>query len=215
MSSLKPPATFQEHRINKYVWILIFAIVLIWSGINPKDQFTWILEVAPALIGGILLLVTCNSFRLTSLLYIFILVHCIVLMVGGHYTYAEVPLFDSLREIFELERNNYDKVGHFFQGFVPALLAREILIRKNIVNGRAWLNLFIISICLAFSAFYELIEWWVAVASGENAEAFLGTQGYVWDTQSDMALALLGAVASIVVLSGFHDIQLKNISKKQ
>ena len=190
---------------------MAYAVVLIWSGINPKDQFTWLLEVAPALVGGVVLLLTNHSFRLTSLLYILILTHFMVLMVGGHYTYAEVPLFDSIKEIFALERNNYDKVGHFFQGFVPALLAREILLRKNIVNGRAWLNLFILSVCLAFSAFYELIEWWVAIATGDNAEAFLGTQGYVWDTQSDMALALVGAITSIVVLSGFHDTQLKNL----
>ena len=127
-------------------------------------------------------------------------------MIGGHYTYAEVPLFDNL---FDSERNNYDKVGHFFQGFVPALIAREILIRKNIVNGNTWRNLFIISICLAFSAFYELIEWWVALATGEDAEAFLGTQGYVWDTQSDMALALTGSIISLILLSKIHDRQLK------
>lgn len=127
-------------------------------------------------------------------------------MIGGHYTYAEVPLFDNL---FGSERNNYDKVGHFFQGFVPALIAREILIRKNIVNGNTWRNLFIISICLAFSAFYELIEWWVALATGEDAEAFLGTQGYVWDTQSDMALALTGSLMSLILLSKIHDRQLK------
>ncbi len=190
---------------------MAYAVVLIWSGVNPKDQFTWFLEVAPALIGAVVLLLTYHSFRLTSLLYVFILLHFMVLMVGGHYTYAEVPLFDSIKEIFALERNNYDKVGHFFQGFVPALLAREILLRKNVVNGRAWLNLFILSVCLAFSAFYELIEWWVAIATGDNAEAFLGTQGYVWDTQSDMALALVGAITSIIVLSGFHDTQLKKL----
>lgn len=164
------------------------------------------LEVLPALIGIVLLAVTYNSFRLTPLLYFFILVHCIILMVGGHYTYAEVPLFDNL---FGADRNNYDKIGHFAQGFVPALLAREILIRKHVVNGDVWRNLFIISICLAFSAFYELIEWWVALASGEDAEAFLGTQGYVWDTQSDMFLALIGAVCSLILLSKLHDTQLK------
>ncbi len=190
---------------------MAYAVVLIWSGVNPKEQFTWFLEVAPALIGAVVLLLTYHSFRLTSLLYVFILLHFMVLMVGGHYTYAEVPLFDSIKEIFALERNNYDKVGHFFQGFVPALLAREILLRKNVVNGRAWLNLYILSVCLAFSAFYELIEWWVAIATGDNAEAFLGTQGYVWDTQSDMALALVGAITSIIVLSGFHDTQLKKL----
>ncbi len=188
--------------------------VLIWSGINPKDQLTWFLEVAPAIVGGAVLLVTYSSFRLTPILYSLILMHCIVLMVGGHYTYAEVPLFDSLKEIFGFERNNYDKVGHFFQGFVPALIAREILIRKKVVNGRAWLNLFIISISLAFSAFYELIEWWVALASGENAKAFLGTQGYVWDTQSDMALALVGAILAILLLANTHDRQLKNVTRQ-
>lgn len=131
-------------------------------------------------------------------------------MIGGHYTYAEVPLFDGL---FGAERNNYDKVGHFFQGFVPALLAREILIRKNAVNGTAWLNTFIISVTLAFSAFYEIIEWWVAVASGDDAVAFLGTQGYEWDTQSDMGLALIGAIVSILVLSKIHDKLLQGLAK--
>ncbi|MEH6592627.1 MAG: DUF2238 domain-containing protein [Halioglobus sp.] len=180
---------------------------MIWSGIDPKDQFTWFLEVAPAMMGGTVLAATYNSFRLTPVLYVFILLHCIVLMVGGHFTYAEVPLFEGL---FGAERNNYDKVGHFFQGFVPALLAREILIRKQVVNGSIWRTFIIISICLGFSAFYELIEWWVALGTGENAEAFLGTQGYVWDTQSDMGLALLGACCSLLLLSGLHDKQLKN-----
>ncbi|MBB1404259.1 DUF2238 domain-containing protein [Pseudoalteromonas sp. SG44-5] len=190
----------------KYIWLGLFFSVLIWSGINPKDQFTWFLEVLPAIIGVVIMLGTYKQFKLTPILYWFILAHCIVLMVGGHYTYAEVPLFDNL---FGSGRNNYDKVGHFFQGFVPALLAREILLRKNAVNGKGWLITFIISICLAFSAFYELLEWWVALLSGENAEAFLGTQGYIWDTQSDMGLALLGAICSLLVLSKVHDKQLK------
>lgn len=186
-------------------------MILIWSGINPKDQFTWFLEVLPAIIGAGLMLYTYNSFRLTPVLYFFILAHCIVLMIGSHYTYAEVPFFDGL---FGAERNNYDKVGHFFQGFVPALLAREILIRKNAVNGKAWLNTFIISVTLAFSAFYEMIEWWVAVASGDDAVAFLGTQGYEWDTQSDMALALFGAIVAILVLQKIHDKQLDQLKNK-
>ena len=194
----------------KYIWVSIFLIVLIWSGVYPKDQFTWFLEVAPALIGGVILAISYDKFRLTPLLYILILVHCIVLMIGGHYTYADVPFFDGL---FGADRNNYDKVGHFFQGFVPALIVREILVRKEVVSGRAWLNLFIVSISLAFSAFYELIEWWVALSTGEDAEAFLGTQGYVWDTQSDMALALIGAVTSIFILSKFHDVQLSKLKK--
>ncbi|MBV1905136.1 MAG: DUF2238 domain-containing protein [Pseudomonadales bacterium] len=186
-------------------------MVLIWSGINPKDQFTWVLEVAPALVGIIFLFLTYSTFRLTSLLYFLILVHCVILMVGGHYTYADVPLFNTLMEYFGSERNNYDKVGHFAQGFVPALLAREILLRKGVVEKGVWLNLFVISICLAFSAFYELIEWWVAIGTGENSEAFLGTQGYIWDTQSDMAVALLGAICSLVLLAKAHDKQLTRI----
>ena len=190
----------------KYLWIAIFTIVLAWSGVNPKDPFTWLLEVAPAVIGAVLLALTYSSFRLTPLLYAFILAHCVVLMVGGHYTYAEVPFFEGL---FGAERNNYDKLGHFFQGFVPALLAREILIRKNIVNGAVWRNIIIVSICLAFSAFYELLEWWVALATGEDAEAFLGTQGYAWDTQSDMGFALLGAILSLIILFKTHDKQLR------
>ena len=198
----------QEHKTIKYLWIIIFLAVLIWSGINPRDPLTWMLEVAPAIIGGILLAATWNSFRLTPLLYFFVLVHCIILMVGGHYTYAEVPLFDGL---FGSERNNYDKLGHFAQGFVPALLAREILIRKQVVNGDYWRAFIVVSICLAFSAFYELIEWWVALASGENAEAFLGTQGYVWDTQSDMGLAFLGAVSALLLLSALHNRQLQRV----
>lgn len=197
--------------IIKYLWALIFLAVLIWSGINPKDQLTWFLEVSPAMIGGVLLLVTYASFRLTPLLYFFILVHSVVLMVGGHYTYAEVPLFENLGELIGSDRNNYDKLGHFFQGFVPALLAREILIRKQVVNGTAWLNVVVVSICLAFSAFYELIEWGVAIASGEGAEAFLGTQGYVWDTQSDMAWALIGAVLAIALVAKIQDAQMKRI----
>ena len=162
----------------------------------------------PALIGVAIMAATYNSFPLTPLLYFFILLHSFVLMVGGHYTYAEVPFFDGL---FGATRNNFDKIVHFFQGFVPALLAREILIRKNVVNGAIWRNFIIISICLAFSAFYELVEWWVALAVGEDAEAFLGTQGYIWDTQSDMALALLGAISSLLLLSKLHDRQLRDI----
>jgi len=194
----------------KNLWIAVYLIVLIWSGINPKDYFTWFLEVSPALIGAALMLYTYNSFRLTPILYFLILLHCVILMIGGHYTYAEVPFFDGL---FGAERNNYDKVGHLAQGFVPAILAREILIRKKVVNGKAWLNLFIISVTLAFSAFYELIEWWVALASGEEATAFLGTQGYVWDTQSDMAFTLLGAIVAIISLSKTHDAQLHHLEK--
>ncbi|ROS02032.1 putative membrane protein [Sinobacterium caligoides] len=193
----------------KYLWLFIYSAVLLWSGIEPKERFTWWLEVAPAIIGGVILLLSYSRFRLTPLLYVLILMHCIVLMVGGHYTYAEVPLFDHLTEWMGSERNNYDKLGHFFQGFVPALIAREILLRRAVVNGRAWLNLFVVSISLAFSACYELIEWAVAVATGDDAEAFLGTQGYIWDTQSDMALALLGATLALLLCARLHDRQLR------
>jgi len=193
------------------IWLITFFAVLIWSGIYPKDYFTWLLEVLPALVGFIIIAGTYKKFRLTNLVYTLILIHCIILMIGGHYTYAEVPLFDWIRDYFELQRNNYDKVGHLAQGFIPAIIIREILIRKSIVRGVAWQNFMIVCICLALSAFYELIEWWVAILSGESAEAFLGTQGYIWDTQSDMALALLGSVLSIVSLSKFHDKQLNRI----
>lgn len=189
-------------------WLGVYFAVLLWSAIQPKDNFTWWLEVLPALLGLVVLALTYRRFRLTPLAYWLILGHCIILMVGGHYTYAEVPLFDWLRQVFSLERNNYDKLGHFAQGFVPAILAREILLRKAVVRGRGWLFYIVVSICLAISAFYELIEWWVAIFSGTSAEAFLGTQGDIWDTQSDMGFALMGAVLALVLLGRVHDRQL-------
>nr|WP_282103468.1 DUF2238 domain-containing protein [Halomonas getboli] len=182
---------------------------MVWSGIRPADRLTWWLEVLPALVGAVVLLGTYRRFRLTPLVYGLVLLHCLVLMVGGHYTYAEVPFFDGW---FGFERNNYDKVSHFFQGFVPALIAREILIRRRAVNGRGWLALFVISVALAISACYELIEWWVALLSRQAAEAFLGTQGYVWDTQSDMALALLGAICAVALLSRVQDRQIRRLT---
>jgi len=201
-----------RYRLHmKIAWITVFLIVLIWSGINPKDYLIWALEVAPAVIGFAVLALSRRHFPLTPLLYALILVHCIVLIVGGHYTYAEVPLFDSIKPFFGFERNNYDKVGHFLQGFVPALIAREILIRKTVMESVYWRNFLIVCFCLAFSAFYELIEWAVAVISGTGAEAFLGTQGYVWDTQSDMAFALFGAILALALLGRMHDRQILNL----
>jgi putative membrane protein len=194
-----------------YLWLGIFFAILIWSGIEPKDRLTWILEAGPAIIGLIIMAKTRITFTLTPLLYFWILLHCIVLMVGAKYTYAEVPLFDWISEAFDWERNNYDKVGHFMQGFVPALLSREILIRKEVVNSAGWRNFVILSICLAFSALYELIEWWAALLIGEDADAFLGTQGYIWDTQSDMALALLGAITCVYLIQKVHDKQIKSL----
>lgn len=196
----------------KYIWVTIFFLSLLWSAIKPSDYFTWLLEVLPAMVACIVLILTYKKFKFTYLAYSLILIHCIILMIGGHYTYAQVPFFDWLKEVFDLDRNNYDKVGHFAQGFIPALVAREILIRKNIINGKTWMNFFIVCFCLAFSAFYELIEWWVAVSTGESAEAFLGTQGYVWDTQSDMALALLGSICSVILLARVHDKQLDRMT---
>lgn len=191
------------------LWIAIYSVVLVWSAINPKDYLTWLLEVAPALLAAGIMLVTRRTFPLTPLTAVLILLHCIILMVGGHYTYAEVPLFDWLGEVFGWQRNNYDKLGHFAQGFVPAIAAREILLRMDVVASAAWRNFFILCFCLALSAFYELIEWWVALVSDEAAESFLGTQGYVWDTQSDMAWALVGAIIALMVMGRLHDRQLK------
>lgn len=199
--------------MNKWsiAWITIFGAVLVWSGIEPFDRVTWILEVLPAVLGLAALAFTRNSFPLTPLLYGLILFHCVVLMVGGHYTYAEVPFFDWLSDVFGWDRNNYDKLGHFTQGFVPVLIAREIVLRKNVIRGKAWSNFFVVCFALAFSAFYELIEWWVALVSGENAEAFLGTQGYVWDTQSDMFWCLGGAILAVALLSRLQDRQIARI----
>lgn len=194
------------------LWLAVYFTVLIWSAIDPKDGFTWFLEVLPALLLLPILAFTRRRFPLTPLVYALLLAHAVVLMVGGHYTYAEVPLFDWLREHFGLARNNYDKLGHFAQGFVPALLAREILIRLAVIRGAAWRNFFIVCFCLAVSAFYELIEWWVALASEEAADAFLGTQGYAWDTQSDMGWALIGALLALSLLGRLHDRQLRRLA---
>jgi putative membrane protein len=192
----------------------IFFSVLIWSGINPKDYLTWVLETAPAIIALVILMATYKRFQLTDLAYGLILVLSLILMIGGHYTYAEVPLFDWLKEVFNLERNNFDKAAHFAQGFVPAIIAREIIIRNHVVKNTSWLNFFVLCICLAISAFYELIEWCVAIISKEAAEAFLGTQGYIWDTQSDMAFALLGAMVALVTLNHAHDKQINELMAK-
>ena len=199
----------------KTIGLVVYFSMLAWSVIAPHDYFTWFLESAPALIAFVVLTATHRRFPLTALAYGLILVHCLILFLGAHYSYAEVDTFKFVRDFFGWQRNNYDKLGHFAQGFVPAIIAREILIRNRVVNGRGWLNFFVVSICLAFSALYELFEWGVAVATGDSAEAFLGTQGYVWDTQSDMAMALLGAISSLLLLRKLHDGQLSKISRSQ
>ena len=186
---------------------------MIISSIKPHDYFTWFLEVFPAIIGLVIILFSNKKFPLTNFTLTCLLIHAIILMIGGHYTYAQVPFFDYIKEFFELERNNYDKVGHFAQGFIPSMIAREIIIRKNIIQISSWRNFFIICFCLALSAIYELIEWWVALATNEASNDFLGTQGYIWDTQSDMAWALFGAIFALIFLSKYHDKQLKDIMK--
>lgn len=196
------------------LWLGIFGTVFVWSGINPRERLIWFLEVVPAAIGFFLVLWSYQRFRLTQLTYWLVLAHCVILMIGGHYTYAQVPFFDWVGDTFGVARNQYDKLGHFAQGFVPAIIAREILLRRSPLSRGGWLFFLVVCICLAISAFYELIEWWVALAAGASSEAFLGTQGYVWDTQSDMAYALLGAVSAQLVLSRLHDRQLEILSAR-
>ncbi len=208
---MKLPSTISP--VTSAIWLMVFGCILVWSGIDPKDYFTWALEVTPAVIALLVLATTSKSFPLTPLLYFLILLHCVILMVGGHYTYAEVPAFDRLKDLLGQQRNNYDKLGHFAQGFIPAMVAREILIRRQVINDRGWMNFLILCICLALSAFYELIEWLVANISGQGAEAFLGTQGYIWDTQSDMLFASIGAITALIALSRSHDKQLSKVNK--
>jgi putative membrane protein len=205
------PPVAETSRFMQIAWIAIFAAFFIWSGIGPKDYPTWFVEVVPAVVGAGILWFTRQSFPLTRLTYLLILFHCVILIVGGHYTYAEVPLFDWIRDTFGHDRNNYDKVGHFVQGFVPAIIAREITIRKGVFSTAGWRNFFIVSMCLGISAFYELIEWAAALLSVEASESFLGTQGYVWDTQSDMAFAMLGAILALLLLGRLHDRQLRSL----
>lgn len=195
-------------RISLIAWVVLFLAVLAWSGWQPADRATWWLEVIPALAGFVILAVVYPRFRFTSLVAWLILAHAVVLMIGGHYTYAEVPVGFQVSELFGWSRNNYDKLGHVAQGFVPALVARELLLRLGVVARRGWLGVVAVSMALAISAFYELAEWWVALASDEAAESFLGTQGYVWDTQSDMAWALGGALFAVLIIGAWQDRQI-------
>jgi putative membrane protein len=189
--------------------LAVFCIVLAWSAVRPHDYFTWFLEVFPALIGLIIVLTVRNRFPLTPLLLTLLCLHAIILMIGGHYTYAEVPLGFWIQHAFGFARNNYDRIGHFAQGFVPAIAAREVLIRLNVVRRRGWLFFIVVSICLAISAAYELLEWTVAISTGNKSDAFLGTQGDVWDTQKDMFTAFIGAIVAQLVLSRWHDRQIE------
>jgi putative membrane protein len=200
----------------KYALFSVFFFAgLIASAIHPHDHFTWILEVFPAILGFAVLAITFKKFRFTDFAYLLILIHCYILFIGGHYTYAEVPLFNWIRDAFSQSRNNYDKVGHFMQGFVPALITRELFIRKDIVRQGPWIPFLTVCVCLAISAVYEFLEWFVAILSGESADAFLGAQGYIWDTQSDMLFAAIGALCMVIFLSRFHDRQIMKIKSKQ
>jgi putative membrane protein len=207
---------------RRLFWFLVLLLpVLAWSWIRPFDRFTWWLEAAPAIIGVALILVFRQRFPLTTLLLVLVWAHCVILLFGAHYTYAHVPLFDWLRDLLDGSRNNYDKVGHFAQGFVPAILAREILLRTSPLGNRGdgrpsrWLPPLVACVCLAFSALYELVEWVTALLAGEAADEFLGMQGDAWDTQSDMALALAGAMLALATLSRLHDRALARLAARR
>jgi putative membrane protein len=193
------------------VLLVAVALVLVWSGIEPTDRATWLLEVSPILIGAPILVATRARFPLSDLAYRLLALHALVLMVGGHWTYARVPAGFWVQDLFDLSRNPYDRLGHVAQGFVPAIVAREILLRTSPVRRGAWLFFLVTCVCLAISAFYELVEWWVAVLAGQAADAFLGTQGDPWDTQWDMFLALCGAIAAQGLLAGPHDRSLARV----
>ena len=195
-----------------YTLLVLILLLLIWSAINPHEYFTWFLEVLPAIIGVVILIATFNKFRFTNFVYVLIFIHCVILIIGGHYTYAEVPLFDWIQETFNQTRNNYDKVGHFAQGFVPAMITRELLIRKNVVNKTNWLKFIVVCIAMAISVTYEFIEWGVSLGTGEGGDAFLGTQGYIWDTQSDMLYATIGAILALIIFGKYHSSEIKKLN---
>ncbi len=197
------------------LWLVVYGAVLVWSAIAPYDRFTWFLEILPALVVLGLLLATQQRFPLTRLLYWLVLLHAALLMIGGHYTYARVPMGDWLREAFELSRNHYDRVGHLFQGFGPAIAIREILIRLSPLPPGWWLRVITVCVCLAVSAVYELLEALASVVAGEDAEAFLALQGDPLDTQADMALALAGALLALATLSQLHDRSLARAARLQ
>ena len=188
--------------------------LLVLSGIAPHDRLTWVLEVVPVVVAAPLLAATYSRFPLTPMLYRLIALHAVILMIGGHYTYAEVPAGYWVSDALGLARNHYDRLGHFAQGFVPALIAREVLLRRTPLKPGAWLFFLVVCICLAFSALYELIEWWSAVVLGQGADAFLGTQGDPWDTQWDMFLALVGAIVAQLTLGRVHDRSLRELEER-
>ena len=204
-------ATDRERNLHLGL-LTSLALIFLWSAIRPYDRLTWFLEVFPAIVGVFLLAATYTRFRFSRLAYVMVWLHAVVLLVGGHYTYAEVPLFNWVRETLELSRNNYDRVGHLAQGFFPAIVIREILLRLSPLKPGKWLFFFVTCTGLAISAFYELIEWWVALTSGDDAVAFLATQGDPWDTQWDMLLALIGVIVSQLLLGRVHDASMKRVA---
>jgi putative membrane protein len=214
MTSASRPA---KDAIDGYLKFLVAAMaaVFIWSAVRPHDYFTWFLETVPAMIALVVLAWTYPRFRFTPLVYTLICAHIMVLCIGGHYTYAEVPLFNWVRDHFHQSRNNYDRVGHFMQGFVPAMVARELLTRLKVVRNRWWLAYIVFAICMSITALYELFEWRVAVATGAASDAFLGTQGDPWDTQEDMATCMIGTIASLLLLSRWQDRQIARLETAQ
>ena len=201
---------------RRLLWFIgLLLPIFVWSWINPHDRLTWWLESVPVVVGVPLILAFRNRFSLSTLLLVLLWLHCVLLIVGGHYTYARVPLGDWARDWFGWTRNNYDKLGHFTQGFVPAILSRELLVRTSPLRGSRWLGFLVVCVCLAFSAFYELVEWFTAISSGSAADDFLGTQGDPWDTQTDMAVALVGAIAGLLCLSRLHDRSMERLSLRR
>ncbi|MGH7498955.1 MAG: DUF2238 domain-containing protein [Gemmatimonadales bacterium] len=194
-------------RPSRYQLGLVVSLVvlLVWSGLHPHDRFTWFLEVFPILIGVPVLIAMRPRFRFTRLVYTLVWVHAGILILGGHYTYAKVPLGFWMEDWFGFHRNHYDRIGHLAQGFIPAIIAREVFIRRSPLRGTRWVPFMTVCFCLAFSAFYELIEFWTALGTGGAATDFLGTQGDPWDTQWDMMLALIGSIVAVLLLSRWHD----------
>ena len=194
----------------QYILLLLTFIATLFSYIGAKENFTWWLEAIPVFVG-ILALFIFRKFEFTNLVYVVIFIHFLVLLLGAHYTYAEVPGFSWMNTILGGTRNNYDKIGHFIQGFSPALIAREILIRKEVLNKRSWLFFIVIAIVGAISGFYELIEWWISLFSGDSGDSFLGTQGYIWDTQTDIFMAFVGGIVALIFFSKLQDQKIQNL----
>ncbi len=207
-SPAPPGRSASDRRIELPILAAATVAILLLSGIRPYDRLTWAMEVSWVVVGLPVLVLTYRRFPLTTLLYRLLFLHAVILIIGGYYTYARVPLGFWFADLFHLARNDYDRLGHLVQGFVPAILAREILIRRSPLAGSRWLAFVVVCICLAFSAFFELIEWWSALIMGAAADAYLATQGDVWDTQADMLCALIGAIAAVTLLSRLHDRQL-------